>query len=56
MKYCTIMLSNNIIYYYGSLNNDYQKNYSNDFECKQLKNLTDFKEISLIDNKYIIVI
>jgi len=56
-KYGTLMLSENIIYYFGALNDNSLKifNYKNDFECKKLKEFTDYNEISIIDNRYVII-
>ena len=58
LKFGTIISSNNILYYYGTLNDsDSDKNkFNNNFELNELKNLTDFNDISIIDNQYIIVI
>ena len=54
LKYCSLILSNNIIYYFGTLNELKHSN-NNDFELKQLKNLSAFDVISIVDNNYVLI-
>ena len=54
LKYSSIILSDNIIYYFGTLNGLRDIN-NNDFELKQLKNLSGFDVISIIDNNYVLI-
>ena len=53
LKFSTIILSNNVIYYYGALNN---LNYnSNNFELKKLKNLSGLNINSILNSDYVLI-
>jgi alpha-tubulin suppressor-like RCC1 family protein len=57
LKYGTIILSNNILYYYGILNEDELIKYMKDdnFELKKLTNLYDYDYITIINGEYVLV-
>ena len=55
LKFSTLLLSNNVIYYYGTLNRLKGSIDDNDFELKKLKDLSSFDVISIIDNNYILI-
>ncbi len=57
LKYGTIILSNNILYYYGILNENELIKYMNDdnFELKKLTNLSDYDKITIINGEYLLV-
>ena len=54
LKYCSLILSDNVIYYFGTLNGLRHSN-NNDFELKKLKNLSAFDVISIVDNNYVLI-
>ena len=55
LKYSTIILSNNVIYYYGTLNGLRNSINDNDFELKKLKDLSSLDVISILDDNYILI-